>query len=457
MDFNGKKVSVVGLARSGYNTAALLLKLGAFVFVSDGKSKEEAECLLNGLDSERLTFEFGANTSKVYEGRDLVILSPGVSINHPVIAEAIKQGVPVIGEMEFAYHFAKAPIIAVTGTNGKSTTVSLIHNMFDYCNIPSILAGNIGTPLTKDVMTDSPVDWIVAEVSSFQLETISAFRPKIGVITNITVDHTDRHNTMENYAAVKARIFENQTSQDYAVMNFDDQSCRAIAGYPLKSKVLWFSVQGPVPEGWFLLDDYLCRNKGYETKKIINVKNIPLKGTHNILNVLALMCIADIVGIDYVKAAESLFTFQPLHHRLQLCGNINGISFYDDSKGSNPGAVIAALEASPVPISLIAGGKDKSMDFTEMCERIAEKVHALIVIGETGPVIAQKTRAFGFDNIIDCGRDFELAVRTAYKTCSAGGSVLLSPACASFDMFRHAEHRGDEFKRIVAEMEKEAE
>ena len=454
MDLRGKQVSVAGLGKSGYSIVKILLDLGADVFISDSKSEKELLESLAGLDMANVSYEADGNTSKIYEGKDLIILSPGISINHPVIAKAKQADVLVISEIEMAYRLAKAPIIAVTGTNGKSTTVSLIYNLLKNTGINSLLAGNIGNPLSGEVLAHKDVSWIIAEISSFQLETILDFHPKISVITNITPDHTDRHGSMEGYIKAKARIFENHNSSDFAVLNSDCSSVLK-ASENIKSNRIFFSILTEVANGFYLKNGDIFSCFSGIKEKYCNIDEIPIKGEHNIKNILALLCVAYILEIPVSDVLKSLGSFQPLHHRMEFVGKIGKVSFYDDSKGTNPGAVIAAVNSISEPLALIAGGKDKNMDFSEMSELIAKKAKTLIVIGETGQKISEQVKSFGLDNIINCGYDFETAVRTAFEQVKdKGGVVLLSPACASFDMFKSAEHRGDEFRRIVSEMER---
>ncbi len=453
MDFNGKKISVVGLGKSGRSIVRILLACGAEVFVSDSMPEQELLACLSGLDMEKISYESDGNTSKIYEGTDLIVLSPGVPVGHPQIAAAKNNGVSVIGEIELAYYFSRAPIIGVTGTNGKSTTVSLIHKVFSDNGVSSLLAGNIGTPLSGEVIEHQDVSWIVAEISSFQLETIEKFRPKIGVVTHITPDHMDRHGSMQSYVSAKARLFENQSAGDYAVFNFDCSYCREIAS-SVKSEVYYFSTVSEVPRGYFVRDGFVFRKNAAVAEKCFPLERIALKGVHNLQNVLALLNVAELAGVNCHDVMISVDTFTALHHRMEFSGRVGSVSFYDDSKGTNPGAVIAAMNSISQPFVMIAGGKDKNSDFSEMCRVMALRAKSVVLIGESSEKIAVEIRKHGFENIHFCGYDFELAMKTAYEACLPAGNVLLSPACASFDMFKSAEHRGDEFKRIVSGMER---
>ncbi|MDQ7822688.1 MAG: UDP-N-acetylmuramoyl-L-alanine--D-glutamate ligase [Candidatus Eremiobacteraeota bacterium] len=453
MDYAGKRVSIMGLGRSGRALAEVLLGRGALVFVSDAKPREELERFLEGLPEDRIVAEYGGNTEKVYEGKDLIVISPGVSIYHPVLEAARKQGVPVIGEIELAWQFAKAPLIAVTGTNGKSTTVSLIHRILKEGGVSSLLAGNIGVPLSAEVAAHDEVSWIVAEVSSFQLETIAQFRPRIGVILNITDDHKDRHRTFNEYVRAKARLFENQGPGDYAVLNFDDASLRDIAR-EVRAERYFFSTSGEVERGAFCRDGSLWFRGGGVEELLFSRDEVPLKGGHNLSNVLAVLTVAMIAGISGDSVLSSLRAFTPLSHRLEYTATVRGVKFYDDSKGTNPGAVMAALESFTEPITLIAGGKDKSMDFSDLGRRIARRVKNLVVIGESAEKIAEASAMAGMKSITRSA-SFPEAVKKAFEASSPGDVVLLSPACASFDMFSSAEHRGDLFQELVKKMEVE--
>ncbi len=452
MEFKNKKISIAGFGKSGRAAAEILLERGCDVLICDEAPASKFGELPESLRGAET--EFGGITDRLFEGRDLVIVSPGLSVNSRPIRRAIESGVKVIGEIEFSYLLAKAPIIGVTGTNGKSTTVSLIHKILSENGVRSILAGNIGNPLSREIADHPETDYITAEISSFQLETIDSFRPRIGMITNITSDHTDRHGGFENYAATKARMFENQTKEDMAILNMDDPACRNISK-GIRSRTYWFSMEREVPDGMFAREGGIFAAEGGRSERIADVGDTGLEGRHNLQNSLAAMCAARLVGIGPEAALRSIRSYTPLHHRLERCGSIDGVDFYDDSKGTNPGAVIAAINSFDRPEALIAGGRDKGMDFGEMTSVIAEKVHTLVTIGESGPALAAACRAKGMKRVIECGRDFEAAVKSAYESVrDCGGCVLLSPAGASFDMFKSAEHRGDEFKRIVSMMEK---
>lgn len=454
MNLKNKKISVVGAARSGQAMLELLLEQGANIFVSDAGKEQKFVTELAASHPDAISYEFGENSSKIYEGRDMVILSPGVWITNPIVQEAIQAGVEVIGEAELSSRFVTSPIIAVTGTNGKSTTASLIHHALSHNGHTSLLAGNIGIPLTRDLAdhVETP-EYIVVEISSFQLESVSTFHPKVAIITNITDDHLDRHGSIENYAATKARIFENQTDADFAVLNYDDPLCRKIAEN-VPSNVSFFSTKEPVPNGRVCLNGQI---RAYRDGVLIDSferSQLPIAGDLNLKNSLAMLAVADVLNLDRKGVVRSLESFKTLHHRMELCGTIDGIKFYDDSKGTNPGAVIEAVRTAEKPLSLIIGGRNKRLDLDEMCKIIAQNVSFLAVIGESASLIAENVRKYGFTNIQDCGFDFKSAIVAAFNNSSAGGSVLLSPACTSFDMFANAEERGEKFQEIVTELAK---
>jgi len=451
VDFQGKKITVLGLGRSGKALARLLAGRGADVLISDMKGVEALDADLEALREMGVQLELGGHTEKVHDGRDLVITSPGISIYSPVIVEAKKAGVPVIGEIEVAFSLTKAPIIAVTGTNGKSTTVSLIHRIITDSGRKAVLAGNIGIPLVAEIERNPDAEWIVAEISSFQLETVRDFNPRIGVVMNITVDHMDRHHTLEEYIGAKARLFMNHSAGDCALLNGDDGNVRTmIPG--IKSDLYMFSRTGEVERGAFLKGREITWRDGASDTCLLSLDEIPLLGNHNVENVMAAAAVSRLTGIGGEQVVRSLPDFKALHHRIQYVATINGVKFYDDSKGTNPGAVIAALESFSDPVVLIAGGKDKDMDFSEMAEVMAKKLRKLIVIGEAADKIADAARGKGVKDI-EGAAAFKEAIYNAFDSARPGDVVLLSPACASFDMFRSAEERGDIFIQIVKEME----
>lgn len=452
-EFNGKKVSILGLGRSGVALSKILRKCGADVFVSDENISVELESRVRELLDHGIRGELGAHSDAVYKGRDILVVSPGISMYHPVLEVARKEGITVMGEVEVAYRLSKSPIIAVTGTNGKSTTVTLLHQVLCDAGRKAILAGNIGKPLVGEIFDNPHSEWIVAEISSFQLETTIDFRPRIGVLLNITDDHRDRHRSLEEYVAKKSRLFENQKKEDFSVFNDDDETVRAVARN-VTSEKYYFSLTHPVSRGSFASDGVIYWENGAASGRVLSLEENPLRGAHNLENILATITVAKIAGISDSVIAESLRSFTALRHRLEYVATIKGVDFIDDSKGTNPGAVIAALGSFDRPVILIAGGKDKDMDFTGLGAVIAGKTKMLVVIGESSQKIAAATRECGMNRIYEA-QSLREALHESFDSAEPGDIVLLSPSCASFDMFKSAEDRGDKFREIVQELEVE--
>lgn len=452
MELTGKNIAIMGIARSGVALARVLHGLGARVFLSDGKKREELEEFLRELDGIPHTLETGGNTEALYRGRDMVVISPGVPIAHPLLERARRAGVTVMGEIEVAWLLAKAPIIAVTGTNGKSTTTKLISDILNADGRRAIFAGNIGIPLVEEVSKVPPDGWIVCEISSFQLESVHTFRPRVALCLNITEDHQDRHADFEEYRTAKRRLFENQGPGDIAVLNADDEPTAALAPQ-IKAKILSFSRRKAVTDGVFFRDGLVWRSAaGEPPSPVFPWKEGSLRGLHNLENVMAAAAATLELGVRPESIVKAVDAFTPLHHRMELAGVIDGVSYIDDSKGTNPGAVIAALEGLREPVVLIAGGKDKGLDFTGLGRSIARSAKALVAIGEASQKLAGAARDAGFAAVHFAG-SLEEAVDQASRLASPGDVVLLSPACASFDMFRNAEERGDIFHEIVRRRE----
>jgi len=443
----GKKVGILGLARSGISAAKALLSLGAEVFISDSKSSKELEGWLAQAKDLPIEVESGGNTEAVYRGRDLVVISPGVSYDIPLLKEARAHQVPVIGELELAYRLSRAPFIAVTGTNGKSTTTSLIHHMLVTGGKPAIFGGNIGLPIVGEVMKIGSDGWVVTEVSSFQLESVESFRPRISVLLNITSDHLDRHKDFAEYAAMKARIFMNQKNGDMAVLNADDPAVMTLRPQ-LKTDCRLFSRRQDVSDGADYRDGQIFLRKAGEDIFVCRWNELPLKGFHNLENVLAAVTVCSICDVGTGDMVSAIKSYRTMEHRLEFAGSVQGVKFYDDSKGTNPGAVKAALESFSEPIILIAGGKDKEMDFRVLGKTIQKNAKALITIGEAAGKISQAAGNAGMERI-SFAVSLDDAVERAYRMALPGDVVLLSPACASFDMFRCAEERGELFQKAV--------
>lgn len=445
-NFFGKKVLVVGIARSGVAVAKFLHSKGAKVILTDKKDKNELGETLQGIPSEVKIFA-GNNPVLDEIKPDLLIVSPGVPLTIPLIAQAVAQNIPVISELELAYRFAKTPIIAITGTNGKTTTTTLIGEIFKNAGKNVCVGGNIGLPLVLEVEKYDSEDVIVAEVSSFQLECIKSFRPKASVFLNITPDHLDRHGTIQNYIDAKARIFENQTKDDYTILNYDDAEVRKL-GAKSKGKVIFFSRQNKLEEGIYVEDGQITARFDGLTKHICSTKDVFIKGAHNLENALASTAAAYLMGVSPEVIENVLKSFRGVAHRLELVDEINGVKYVNDSKGTNPDASIKALEAYEEPIVLLAGGRNKGNDFNEFAQKIKDNAVALVLLGESKNEIKKAVKEKGFNNIVEA-RTMEEAVNLAQAKAKSGDIVLLSPACASWDMYKNFEERGEQFKEAV--------
>lgn len=445
MELKNKKVLVIGAGKSGLAAARFLREKGAVVTLADSKPAAELGAAAAGAGVT--TFCGGYPPAAGY---DLLVVSPGVPLTVAPVVEARQAGIEVIGELELAYRFARAPIVAITGTNGKTTTTALTGEIFRRAGRRTLVAGNIGLPLVAAVEDFRPEDIIVAEVSSFQLETIQSFRPRVAVILNITPDHLDRHGSIEEYAAAKARIFSNQKQDDVTVLNFDDPLVAALAGQS-PARVLFFSRRHNLKAGAFVREEKIVLGKNGAVVPVCGVGEIALPGAHNLENALAAAAAAWSLGVPAPVIAATLREFKGVAHRLEFVAEINGVRYVNDSKGTNPDAAIKALEAYREPIVLIAGGRNKGSDFGAFAKRIKEKVRVLVVVGESAAEIAAAARAAGVTEI-RYARDFREAVYLARDAARPGDVVLLSPACASWDMFRNYEERGELFKKLVREM-----
>ncbi len=446
MELKGKNVLILGLARSGIAAAMELANLGTAVTASDIKPREKFKDM-GFLESMGIQLVFGGHPLTLLNQCDLIVLSPGVPGDLEILKEAKKRNIPIISELELGYWFAKAPIIAVTGTNGKTTTTTLIGEILKNGERNIVLAGNIGIPLIREVEKAEDKDYLVVEVSSFQLENIMHFRPKISVILNITKDHLNRHKTFEKYIEAKARILENQTEGDYAVLNYDDPIVRAFAK-KAKPKVLFFSRKEELERGAYVKNGVIVIRDNGKIYPVLKAEELGIKGSHNLENALAAACVAWITRINLNNMAETMKDFRGVEHRLEFVANINGIKFINDSKATNPDAAQKAIEALEEPIVLIAGGYDKKSDYSDFVKTFKGKVKKLILIGDTASIIEDTAKKHGFFDI-KRANSLQEAVKFAYNAATAGDAVLLSPACASWDMFESFEERGQIFKETV--------
>jgi len=444
MDVKGKRVLVVGLGKSGVASALFLESRGARVTVSDAKSEDQLRNEIPALLDRGITVETGKHGERTFRDQDLIVVSPGVPANVDPLQHARRLGIPVIGEIELTARFLRGNIVAITGSNGKTTTTTLTGEIIASGGRKTLVGGNIGTPAITFVEQSSTDTWVVLEISSFQLESIETFRPHISAILNVTPDHLDRHGSMENYIAAKTRIFENQTSDDYAVLNADDAICHRL-GTALKPQVLWFSRQHPVERGAYVQGGAIFYRNGEEVE-IMPVSEIALKGSHNVENVLAAVAIGMAAGIEPAAIRRAVKDFRAVEHRLEYVATLRGVQYYNDSKATNVDATIKALQSFPANIHLILGGKDKGSDYTELGALIAERVKRVYTIGAAAAKIESQ---IGNAVPVISALTLESAVRKAADLASEGDVVLLAPACASFDQFPSYEHRGRIFKELV--------
>lgn len=450
MDLKGKKVLVVGAGKSGLAVSRFLAGKGAAAVLTDSSNPVYTGGELEQLAAEGVGLSLGGYPEVGRGSFDLVVMSPGVPLTVKPARAALKNGIPVTGELELAYHFAKAPMVAITGTNGKTTTTTLVGEIFKDAGKNTLVGGNIGLPLVTEVERYNPNDVIVAEVSSFQLETTDAFKPEVGVILNITPDHLDRHGTMENYTAAKARIFANQGADDFIVLNYDDPLTAALGGKS-RGRKIFFSRYKALEYGVYVREGKIVAKLDGNGEVICGVQELGIPGAHNLENALAAVAATKAMGVETASLAGTLKKFKGVSHRLEFVAEINGVRYVNDSKGTNPDASIKALEAYSEPVVLIAGGKNKGSEFTQFAEKVKERARVLVVLGESARLIADAARTRGFENIHYAG-DFREAVILAHRSARPGEIVLLSPACASWDMFKSYEERGDLFKEIVTSL-----
>ena len=447
MDVNGKRVLVVGLGKSGVASALFLEKRGALVAVSDAKTEEQVPQEIPLLLDHGISVESGHHGERTFRDQDLIVISPGVPFDVPQLVQARALGIPVIGEVELAARHLKGKIVAITGSNGKTTTTALAGEIIAAGEREALVGGNIGTPAISFVEVSTDDTWVVLEISSFQLETIESFHPKIAVVLNVTPDHLDRHYTFENYAAAKARIFENQTADDFAVLNADNAPCAAMAARA-KAHVYWFSRLKQVERGAFTRGAHIVWRDGTAEQEIMPVSEISLKGSHNVENVLAGVCVGMLAGIQPVQIRRAIGAFKAVEHRLEYVATVRGVEYYNDSKATNVDATIKALESFPGRIHLILGGKDKGSDYSLLNSLLKERVKRVYTIGAAAAKIESQVRGA---EVLSVGT-LEAAIKRASESATPGDVVLLAPACASFDQFVSYEHRGRAFKEQVRQL-----
>jgi UDP-N-acetylmuramoylalanine--D-glutamate ligase len=450
MELKGKKVLVVGLGKSGLAAALFLRRRGALVTVSDVRSAEALAKEIPALIEAGIMVESGGHGLLTFRRQDLIVVSPGVPLDTPELAQVKHFGLPVIGELELAARFLKGHTLAVTGSNGKTTTTTLLGEILKAGGLPTLVGGNIGLPVVALIDDSTDDTWSVLEVSSFQLETTVQFHPEIAVILNITPDHLDRHGSFENYCAAKERIFAAQTAEDFLVLNADNTPCAAAAARSA-AKVYWFSIEHPVPQGAWLEQGSVVYRAAEDapTEHVMPLRGISLKGAHNIENVLAAVVAARLAGVPAEVIRGAVESFQAVEHRLEYVVTHNGVQYYNDSKATNVDATAKAIAAFSGGIHLILGGKDKNSDYTLLSDLLRERVNAVYTIGSAAAKIESHLR--GVVSIYSC-ETLDKAVASAAAAARPGEVVLLAPACSSFDQFENYEQRGKVFKQLVKEL-----
>jgi UDP-N-acetylmuramoylalanine--D-glutamate ligase len=461
MDLQDRRVLVVGLGKSGVASALFLKSRGARVTVSDSKPEAELRKEILLLLEHGITVETGGHGDRTFRDQDLIVVSPGVPVDAPQLVQARSLGEKVIGEIELAAQFLPGPIAAITGANGKTTTTTLAGEILAAAKIPVLVGGNIGTPAISFVDQAKPNTWIVLEVSSFQLETIVDFRPRIAVILNITPDHLDRHKTFANYVGAKARIFENQGLEDFTILNADDPTTVDLAERALAKRFL-FSRKKEIGMGAFVRSAHVFFRDVARTllsanaagsgqtqegeQQIMPLSEIPLKGAHNLENVLAAVSVGMLAGAHPEQIRQAVRNFKAVEHRLEFVAKIAGVDYYNDSKATNVDATIKALDSFPANIHVILGGKDKGSDYTVLNDLLRARVKRVYTIGAAAAKIESHIQGAAE---IDHAETLETAVQRASASASPGDVVLLAPACSSFDQFQNYEHRGRIFKEAV--------
>lgn len=450
-------VLVVGAARSGLAATELLLFLGARVLLNDVKPRESFYISDSILDNERCELHFETPAEQLLPLCDMLLISPGVPLDASFVLQAKEQGIPLLGELDFAASCTLLPIVAVSGTNGKTTTVSLLGEMFKKAGRIVHVAGNIGYPLSAAVLHGEPGDILVTEVSSFQLETCREFHPQAAALLNITPDHLDRHKTMDAYIRLKQRLFQFMGSQDMAVLNHDDAIIRAMS-QQLKPGVTWFSSMEELPEGMVLSNGSIAWCEQGEVRDILNATELRIPGSHNVENALAAAALAHRMGVPFPVIAYTLKSFRGVEHRIEDVANIGPVRFLNDSKGTNPDSTIKAVKAMTGPTVLILGGYDKGTSFRDLGKVIEQSgtIRHCVLLGQTAEQIREALQDAGFVNIHQA-ESLKEAVEVSLHLAQTGGTVLFSPACASFDMFKDYEERGRAFKALVLQLQEKGE
>ena len=448
MELQGKKVLVFGSGKSGIGASDLLAKVGAFPVIYDGNAEIDKDAVVHKTDGAYpVTVYAGELPKEVQESLDLVVLSPGVPTDLPIVKSFYEQGLPVWGEVELAYRVGDGEVLAITGTNGKTTTTALLGKIMQDARESVFVVGNIGTPYTSKALEMKPNSVTVAEISSFQLETIDEFAPKVSAILNITEDHLNRHHTMEEYIRVKELITENQGTEDVCVLNYEDEVLREF-GKHLTPRVVYFSSGRKLDEGIYLDGNKIILKDGEKEIEVVKTEDLKLLGKHNFENVMAAVAMAYYDGVSLDSIRKSICEFTAVAHRIEYVTEKKGVVYYNDSKGTNPDAAIKGIQAMNRPTLLIGGGYDKQSGYDEWIEAFDGKVRYLVLIGQTKEKIKEAAEKHGFHDIILC-EDLKEAVKVCEEKAQPGDAVLLSPACASWGQFDNYEQRGDMFKEYV--------
>ena len=452
MSFENKNILLIGLAKTGVATLKFLHSKNAHITVYDSKTSEELEDILESLkDIPSIKYILGVDKLNISSEIDLAVVSPGVPLDIPVIEELREKNIQIIGDIELAYMYKPdISIIGITGTNGKTTTTSLVSKISTQVTKNSHLAGNIGTPIMDVVENLDQSSTVVAELSSFQLESINLFNPHVCAVLNLTPDHLNRHKTMENYLNAKANIFKNQTEKDFTVLNFDDKAVRELSD-KTNGTVVFFSRKSLLLDGVCVAKNGdILINKDARSERVMNISEISLPGKHNLENVLAAIAICYCLNYDMDKVSMIIKKFNGVEHRQEVVKTVDGVTFVNDSKATNPDSAIKAIESYKEPVILIAGGMDKKGDFYELIDAINKNsVKALILLGETSPIIEKQALEKDFDKLIIKVHNMKDAVSVSKKIAKEGDVVLLSPACASWDMYSNFEERGLDFKNNI--------
>ncbi|TJX13334.1 UDP-N-acetylmuramoyl-L-alanine--D-glutamate ligase [Tissierella creatinini] len=450
MYLKDKRILILGLGITGISAIKAVHQQGGHIVIHDSKAEEKLKDILEEVKNIPMT-KYLAKDDIDLKGIDLIVKSPGIPPYATIVKRALENNIEVITDIELAYRLSKTKnFIAITGTNGKTTCTTLIGEIFKKAGINTHVVGNIGTGILEKIVEEKEKDLFVIECSSFQLEHISTFKPRVSLITNITPDHLDWHGNFDSYKKAKLNIMKNQDSKDYLILNYDDPILRKLNS-TIKPKVIWFSIKEELSHGIYIKDNYIVISYGIESRKLMPYSQLKILGKHNLENALACIGVSIAIGIDYSIIRQVLASFRGVEHRIEYVAVKNGITFYNDSKGTNCDASIKAIEAVDSPIILIAGGYDKGSNFDEFIKSFKGKVKILILLGQTKERLKEAAINNGFVNIYEVN-SMKKAVELSYELGEIGDKVLLSPACASWDMYSSYEVRGNDFKDAVRKL-----